>query len=358
MIRVLQAYPIMNNAGTENVIMNWYKNINREKVSFDFLVQSEGQLDNEIREMGGRIFYIKNSDNNQYKKHLSKFFSENKYDVVHTHTHKEMGLILECAKKNSIACRIAHSHNARTDLGNIYKFMKKIKSFSIKMNATDFLACSKEAGEWLFPYKNIDIKIVRNAIDIEKFKFDYKKRNKIRDELNIKENELLLGHVGRLAKEKNQEYILKIVSELSKRKEQIKLLLIGDGPLRIDLENKAKELGIRKSVIFLGNINNVSEVLNAIDIFVFPSMHEGLGMVAIESQMNGLKTILSKNVPQEAIINKELCRRLCVNNINDWIVEILNLRGSLKRKEAIELNENYDIKKMIKELEKIYLGDK
>jgi hypothetical protein len=169
----------MNNAGTEMVIMNLYRNINKNKVQFDFLVQKSGELDNDIQNMGGRVFYLPVENKRIYTHKLAIFFAEHKeYNIIHTHTHSEMGLVLKIASEAGIRIRIAHSHNARTDLLSIFSLYKRISSRKIEKYATNFFACSSNAAKWLYPTKYKQCQIVYNGIDISKFKYSVEKRKK------------------------------------------------------------------------------------------------------------------------------------------------------------------------------------
>lgn len=360
MIKVLQVYPSMNNAGTEMVIMNWYRNVDRNKIQFDFLVQNKGSLDEDILNMGGKIHYISNDNNKLYKKKLVKFFRENKeYNIIHTHTHSEMGLVLNAAKIAGVNCRIAHSHNCRSDANNLMKILKKIKSIPIKHNATHFFACSKEAGEWLFPFKNIDIEVIKNGIDLEKFKYNSNFRKEIRKELGIKEDEKVICHVGRFSEEKNHNFIIDVVSEVIKINKEIKVILVGVGPLENSIKQKVIDLGIVSNIIFLGNRNDVNKIMSASDLFLFPSLYEGLGIVLIEAQVNGLPCIVSDRVPDEADMKCNIYNSILLeNDMNIWI-EHINQYLSISNKERYNKvehvrNRGYDIKEVGKIIELFY----
>lgn len=355
MIRVLQVYPSMNNAGTEMVIMNWYRNIDRNKIQFDFLVQNKGSLDEDILNMGGKIHYISNDNNKLYKKKLVKFFRENKeYNIIHTHTHSEMGRVLNAAKIAGINCRVAHSHNCRSDANNLMKILKKIKSIPIKNNATHFFACSKEAGEWLFPFKNIDIEVIKNGIDLEKFKYNSNFRNEIRKELGIKEDEKVICHVGRFAEQKNHKLVVDICNEVIKTDKKIKVILVGNGPLEESIKEKVKDLDLSYNFIFLGNRTDVNKIMSAADLFLFPSLYEGLGIVLIEAQANGLTCIVSNGVPDEADMNIGLYNKLSIeDDILKWSQHIKHiLYNSINRDVDLNIvrNMGYDIKKISKNM--------
>ena len=359
MIRVLHVYPSMNNAGTEMVMMNWYRNIDKSKIQFDFLVQDSGELDEEIKSMGGRVYCIPKYSTKQYIKDLSEFFKKNNhYKILHTHTHADMGLVLNVAKKSNIICRIAHSHNSRSDIRGVLKLIKKVKSLPIKINATHFFACSEEAGEWLFPFKNINVNIIKNGIDLEKFKYSDQFRYEVRKELNIKSDDKVICHVGRFAKEKNHELIIDICNEIIKNDKRVKVILVGTGPLEQYIKDKVIKLDISENVLFLGNRNDVNKIMCASDLFLFPSIHEGLGIVLIEAQMNGLPCIVSERVPTEADMKINLYNKCGLDeNVTKWtklIEDILDDDISRNISKKSLQNKGYDIKEVSNRIYKWY----
>lgn len=349
MRRVLHVYPSMNNAGTEMVMMNLYKNIDRTNIQFDFLVQDKGELDDEIRKMGGNIYYIKNEGKVKYFNDIYRFLKNNiEYNIIHTHTHSEMGIVLKAAKKANVKCRIAHSHNSRSDVGKIIRFIKKIKSMPIKNNATHFFACSVDAGNWLFPYKNINLNILPNGISLNRFKYNQEDRLRIRDELKINDKEKVICHVGRFAKQKNHEKIIDIFNEVKKEKNNVKLILVGIGPLEEKIKQKVKLLNLDNDVIFLGNRNDVNEIMSASDLFLFPSLHEGLGIVLIEAQTSGMKCIVSSNVPDEAKLDDELFYKHYLDeSVSIWSKTIIRaMEEEIDRSKQLDKvrKKGYDIK--------------
>ena len=359
MIRVLQVYPQLNNAGTEMVIMNLYKNIEKNKVQFDFLVEKKGELDDIIRNMGGRIYYLKSPNKKLYYKALNSFFHEHKeYSIVHTHTHRNMGYVLKAAKKNGVTIRIAHSHNARVNLPKIVYLYKKITSRIIEKNATDFFACSSIAAKWLFPHKYSQAKIVYNAIELEKFYFQTSSRQKIRDELGLNENHKLICHVGRFAKQKNHNKIIDIANELLKNHDDTFFALVGEGPLLVEIKDKAKRLNIEDKIFFLGNRTDVNSIMSASDLFLFPSLHEGLGIVLIEAQTSGLDCITSEMVPSEADLKLGLfTKKKLSDNVLEWVNTIngklikKNNRNNFSKRAILS---NYDISKVATKVQKFY----
>ena len=354
MIRILQVYPQLNNAGTEMVMMNWYKNIDKNKVQFDFLVQKHGELDEIVESMGARVFVQPLT--NDYKNNLLSFFKEhNEYNTVHTHTHKEMGVALEMAKKAGIKNRIAHSHNSRTDLPAIFKIYKMITSRKTEANATYFMSCSKEAAKWQFPRKYHQCQIVNNAIDLEKFLFNEECRTAFRNQFNLYENDKVICHVGRFAEQKNHKRIIKIINEMMKNDEKLHAFLIGVGPLLEQIKSEAKYDRIH----FLGNRTDVPDIMCASDLFLFPSLYEGLGIVAVEAQASGLHCIASDNVPKAADIGNNLFHQLSLNDSDEKWIQTINKYivpvKDRKEKSLSSFNTDYNIKKIANQMENFYL---
>ena len=326
MVRVLQVYPQMNNAGTEKVIMNLYENIDTSKVQFDFLVEKEGDIDEVIRKMGGKMFYLYSENKKQYFNNLVSFFRQHpEYRIVHTHTHARMDTVLKAAKKCGIPCRIAHSHNARNDLPPYAAVIKGLTSIPMECRANYFFACSENAARWLFPHRTKECKILYNGIKLKNYVFNMEIRQAVRKKLQIHENEFVMIHVGRFAKQKNHEYLIKILEAYSKKfGGNWKTLLVGEGPLKDDVKRQLDEKGLSEQAIFMNNRTDVNELLSAADMFVFPSLHEGLGIVVVEAQTNGLPCIVSDAVPQEADMNIGLMHTLSLKKTPERWAEFIN----------------------------------
>ena len=281
-IRVLQVVTIMNRGGLETMLMNYYRKIDRSKIQFDFMTNrsERGDYDDEIEALGGRIYRmspIKPGNYRKYFKELDKFFNEHKeYKVVHSHINENSGFVLRAAKNAGISCRIAHSH--LSDLKLDYKYPFRIYARkNLKGNVTDYFACSRRAGEWLFEKKIINsgkITILNNAVDSHKFKINEIIRNKARKDLGI-ENKKVIGHIGRFNPQKNHKFLIDIFNEVYKKDKDTILLLIGDGYLKEKIQDKVKALGLENGVMFLGVRKDISELMQAMDLFLFPSQFEG-----------------------------------------------------------------------------------
>lgn len=304
-VRILHVLHSMDRGGAEAMIMNLFRNIDRTKVIFDFLLSEdkEGSMEAEIRALGGRIYKVPlmtMTNPFPYLKGLNTFFKNHhtEYRIVHSHTSSKSTFPLYYAKKYGIPVRIAHSHNNRS-LMNIDGFVRNILKYPLKKVANRYFACAKVPAEWLYGKsfcKHHDVKVIYNAIDTSQFRYDDSIRNNLRTVLGLSPDELVVGNVGRIAPQKNHDFILKVFVELLKSRQDkpTKLLLIGDGPLKADIERKIRDYNIEDNVILTGNVNNVHEYLQALDVLLFPSLFEGLPVVVVEAQCAGLLCVVSK----------------------------------------------------------------
>ena len=352
-MRVLQVFESLNVGGAQNFIMNIYRNIDRKKIQFDFLVHNEGFFDEEVIKMGGKIYYLKYISEigpYQYKKELQKFLEmHNEYKIIHSHVNKTSGVILNVAKKCNIPLRISHSHSTN-DSGNILVKIYKAYLKNILNKSANFkIACSKEAGEWL--YGDSEYIIIKNAIEIKKFKYDEIKRNALRKKMNIGSKDVVIGHVGRFSTVKNHEFLLKIFKEYLTKNSNSFLILIGDGELKQEIERMSETMGIRNKIKFLGNIENPSDYYNVMDIFIMPSLYEGIPLTLIEAQVNGIQILASDTISRECDISKTIM--FCsLDNVFEWVSKIKKYERKHNIKEIID--SGYDLKLQIELLQKIY----
>lgn len=364
-IRILHVLGGLNMGGIENLLINIYRNIDREKVQFDFLIHQDTKqlFEDEIVGLGGKIKRLPNIKKVgilNYIKLLKDFFCSNReYRIIHSHYNEISGIILFVATICKIKYKIAHSHIAYPNYSKkIHYFLFKILKILINSNATYKFACSKEAGEWLFNKEN-KFKVISNGIEVKKFIYKIEEDIKIRKELNCKKEDFNLVAIGRLTEQKNHIFMLKIMKKLNKIDNNIKLYLLGEG----ELENKLKEYVEKnniRNIYFLGVRKDTDKILNGMDLMLFPSLYEGLGIVAIEAQSNGLQVLASENVPKEADMNIGLFKSLDIIDSDIWVKEILELKGKIKRnqdeKQIKKIQEsNYNIITVTKELEKFYL---
>lgn len=359
-LRILHVVTKMDAAGIETFIMNIYRKIDREKVQFDFLTHrvEEGFYDEEIKKLGGIIYTVPNINpfhHSHYIKALDSFFCEHEYKIVHSHINTFSMYVLRSAKEQGVPIRIAHSHIASVPLD--YKFVfreycrKRINNYP-----THRFACSNQAGKWLF--QNQEFEVINNGIDIRNFYYQEYARYLKRKELGITD-EFLIGNIGRFTDQKNQLFLLDIFNELSKKDNKYKLLLIGKGKLKEKLIKKILKYGLEKQVIVLQDRDDVSELLNAMDLFLFPSKYEGLGIVAVEAATNGLPVVMSANLPEELNVTENIHRISLKKDISHWanvIEEIKETEIDRRDFNKESLERNYDSQKITNQLQEFYLS--
>lgn len=361
-IRIAQIMGKMNSGGVESFIMNYYRNIDRNKIQFDFIVDEDSILPqkDEIKKLGGKIIKIPRYQNIlKYICYLTKVLKKNNYKIVHSHLNALSVFPLFCAYIAGVPVRIAHSHSTSNKKEKFKDFIKTILKLFSKLFATDYCACTKHAAEWLFGKKKIeDVTIIPNRIDVKKFGFNESIRNKIRKELNIK-NKFVIGHVGRFMKQKNHEFLIEVFQKVHLENEDAVLILIGDGPLENKIKTKVKELGIENAVLFLDTKENVNDYMQAMDIFVFPSLYEGLGMVVVEAQCSGMQCIVSNEVPKDVELTNNVSF-LPLNSSEEWKNEILKCRKEISNRDNQEkqiIENGYDINSKENQLQKLYVKE-
>jgi glycosyltransferase involved in cell wall biosynthesis len=362
-IRILHVMVNMNRGGAETLIMNLYRNIDRSKLQFDFLTCKEGVFDAEIIEMGGLIHrspYVTEVGHAEYIKALDQFFvSHLEYKIVHSHMDKMSGFILRSAKKAGKPIRIAHSHNTSSEGGIAAKTYKWVAGKLILSNATHLLACSNKAAKWLFAGKDDKAKILKNGIEADRFVFSSEVRKQGREELKLSPDHFVVGHVGRFCHQKNHSFLVDIFAQLLKDKPEAVLVLVGDGPLRIEIERKVRDLNLQKNVRFLGIRSDIARLLQAFDVFVFPSWHEGLPVTLIEAQGAGLPCIISDVITQEVDMGIDLVDYLPLSDKLNWVKQIKSLisRNITRSIPAYSLsNKGYEIKNTAEWAEDYYLS--
>lgn len=357
MLRVLQVVTYMGRGGLETMLMNYYRNIDREKVQFDFLVHRDfiADYDAEIEQLGGKIYRLPrlNPFSKAYLSALNQFFKEHKeYSIVHSHLDCMSAVPLKYAKKNGVPVRIAHAHNSNQTKDKNYPLKLLFKRRIVKY-ATYLFACGEAAGKWMFGTDKI--RVINNAIDTQDYLYKEERRLDIRDKLNIKDDEKVIGHVGRFAVPKNHSFIIELFAEILKDDINYKLLLIGDGELRKDIEKKAKELGIYEKILFLGLREDVADLLQAMDVFCFPSLYEGLPVSIIEAQAAGLPCLISDKVPIACKITDLVTQISLDAEKKVWVEEIKKAVKCERRNMYKEICEaNYDIKENAKKLQRFY----
>lgn len=311
-VRVLHVVGRMDRGGIETMIMNLYRNIDREKVQFDFLAHygREAAYNDEIRAMGGRIYEMPALKDEkhvyywrifEYVAALHRFFKEHReYSIIHGHMTNTASIYMPIAKKYGVKTCIAHSHSSHGKagmLGVVTDFLQK----GISRHATDYFACSEEAAKWFYPQEILDsgkVRIIHNAIDVERFKYNPVIRVDKRRELGLNDG-LVIGCVGRFRKEKNQAHMVKVMKEVLGLQSDSILLFVGDGPCEKEVQKKCADEGIEGNVRFLGMRDDVAGLMQAMDVLVIPSFFEGFPVVGVEAMTSGLPVIASSNLTKE-----------------------------------------------------------
>ena len=358
-IRVAQIMGKWVGGGVEAVVMNYYRHIDRDKIQFDFICDDDSTRipTEEIEKLGGKVILIPPYQKVfKYHKTLKKVLQEGQYTIVHSHINALSVFSLWAAKSAGVPVRIAHSHSTSNKKEWKKTLLKNILRPFSKVFATDYFCCSELAGRWLFGNKTYDqgkVYLLNNAIDVDKFKYDEKIRKEKRKELNIKDNQLVIGHIGRFVQQKNHEFLIDIFNEIYKQDKNAILLLIGEGPLKEEIQNKVNELGLDKNVQFLGQRDDANELYQAMDLFLFPSLYEGLGMVLIEAQCAGLPCVASTEVPEIAKISDKVIFEDLKENLKIWAgicLKFLNGKSIRKSSEKSLDIQNYNIKNEAKKL--------
>lgn len=352
MKKVLHVLGNLGSGGAEMFVMNIYRNIDRNTIQFDFLVRQKyiGPLFKEIEELGGNIIvlpdYRKRIISNQI---ALKYFMKKHHDeycAIHVHANSLVYVYpLYLAYKYNIPIRIIHSHSTK----GLCEPLHNLNVNRIDKWITQRIACSMQAGQYMFHEKKF--RIIRNGINLDLFRYDEEKRFAVRKKLGV-ENNTIIGHVGRFTHPKNHTFIIEIFEEYQKKDSSSILLLIGEGEESEKIKDLVRQKHLLNKVIFTGPVNNVHEYLSAMDIFLFPSLWEGLGIVLIEAQQNGLRCLVSENVPETADMG--LCCFLSLNEDRSvWaqrIKEILSLKRGEPDRKILE----YDIKLVSQDLQNLY----
>ena len=363
-IRILQVIGIMNRGGAEAMIMNLYRHIDREKIQFDFVEHTteKAAFDEEIISMGGKIYHCPKytvTNHFQYCQWWNNFFLEHasEYSVVHGHIGSTAAIYLKIAK-NYRMYTIAHSHNTKGKIG-IKNLLYRCMSYPTRFISDYFFACSKQACIDRYGKKvsrdNSKHKILNNAIDTKTYKYDTKTRNECRKEF-VLDNEIVIGHVGRFVIEKNHEFLVEVFRKILNNNKNVKLLLVGDGPLKKEVLQQVKTVGIQDNVIFAGIRSDVNRVLQRMDVFVMPSLFEGLPVSLVEAQATGLPCVISDTIPEDCHITDLVSTLKLQDSTELWAEHILSRVKEIRKDYSPEIQKaGFDITETSKWLEEFYI---
>ena len=364
MLRVLHSVSNMARAGIETMLMNYYREIDRDQIQFDFLANkpTPGEYDEEIRSMGGRVFVSPGLNPlhfPRYKRYVADLLhGDPSIRIVHAHNEAMGYYALQSAKDAGLRVRIAHAHN--TQIIRDYKYpLKLICKQLLPGAATDYWSCGRDAGIYYYGEKrwNKSGFILHNAIDVSRFGFRKEARERLR-RLHDLEECFVIGHVGRFNVQKNHSRLLEIFRETVKAVPEARLVLIGTGELEQSVKEKARAIGIQDKTLFLGQMGDVSEWYQAMDCFVLPSLFEGLPVVGIEAQAAGLPCIFSDQVTDEVLLSPQARRVSLQANDAQWAGEIVASRSSETdriRGVNIVRQAGYDIRTEAQKLQEVYL---
>ena len=358
MVRVLHIVTNMDRGGLETMLMNYYRHIDRSKVQFDFIEHrmERAAYDDEIENLGGRIYRLPrlNPLSVHYYRALDRFFKKHpEYTIVHSHLDCMSAYPLHAAKKAGVPVRIAHAHSTYQDRDWKW-FFKSLSKKWIRCFATDMFACSKGAGKWMFG--TVSVNVLPNAIDVSKYVFDPTIREEIRKELNLEEA-FVVGHVGRFSTVKNHMFLLDVFKAMGLSCPKARLILVGDGEGRKAIEQRVLALGIRDKVIFTGIRPDVNRLMQAMDVFVFPSLYEGLGIVVIEAQASGLPCVISDTIPEEAYLTDLVVRESLSSTPDMWAERILSVRSTPRTDRHKEIAAHgFDINTEAVKLQEFYIN--
>lgn len=348
----------MDRAGLENMLMNYYRNIDRTEIQYDFLTHREekGAYEDEIINMGGKVYHAPRLYPQNYLAYfrwMKEFFKKHpEYKIVHSHIDAMSFFPLLAAKKAGIPVRIAHSHSSKLDKD----FKLPIKYFALKRIpsvANVYCSCGEKAGQFMFG--NRKFLVIHNAIDLQKFSYNEAMRISKRHELHIQQDCFVIGHVGRYCYIKNQLFLIDVFSEILRKNQNSMLLLVGNGPDEAKIKLKIDTLGISDKVKLLKNRDDVNDLYQVMDVFVMPSLFEGLPVVGVEAQANGLPCILSNQISNEVILSN--CVRMLDLNagISAWknMIMSANSKRSFDSINQLEAN-GYNVVLESKKLSEFY----
>lgn len=362
-VRVLHVLNSMESGGIESFIMNVYRNIDREKIQFDFLLfeKTDSCLEKEIISLGGHLFFVPSRRKSIIRniKAIDSFFKKNSYKIVHMHVSCLSYITpLVCAKKNKVPVRIIHSHSSVAPGNKIHFYLHLINKKRICSVATHFFACSDKAQEWLFKGSKAFEKslIVKNGIDCAQFRFDNNLRSIYRKKLNLSDKKTII-HVGRFAPEKNHQFLIQVFKKFHSQNPQSHLLLVGNGIEFLKVKQLVNDEGLADCVSMLGLRNDVAELLHAADMYVLPSLYEGFPVALIEAQATGIPCLYSNTITASAKILPN-CKQIPIFNGPDVWASALSDNAIWKREErgnSTIIEAGYSIKDVAVSLAQVYL---
>lgn len=381
-IKVLVLITVMDRAGAETIMMNYLKNIDREKIQMDFMINRQGKADyeSEIKKLGSKIYYIspiKPGSIIKYKKEFRQFLQKHpEYTIIHSNLEERSCFPLKIAKEMGIKTRIVHAHSVPKKQG-IKQLQRIWCKKQLKGTYTHMFACSEGPARWLFgknvqcitmedAVKNVaknSVIIMRNAVDTEKFVYRENIRKQQRKNLKVSDDTLVVGHIGRLVPEKNQLKLIEIFGNVNNQRPDSRLLLIGGGKSKREqkykkqVQKKIKEYGLESKVRWLGVRDDIDKLLHAIDVLVMPSTSEGFPVTLVEAQALGTREVVSDVIDYKVNVTEELQYQALDGDVEDWANKIISFsHTTLDREKMHQMvkDKGFDIKDNAKQLEAFY----
>ncbi len=353
MTRMLHIVGSMSPSGIGNFIMNVYRNIDRSKVQFDFIVHEHRDVsfDEEIQALGGRLFYVARKSVSPARnfREIYQVVKRGRYQIVFRHTDiSTVALDLLAAWLGGAKVRIAHSHSTSTSNVRMHKLFQPM----LNLLCTRRFACSRQAGAWLYgdrPYE-----VIINAINLKEFAYNEVIRKRMRKQEGL-ENCLVIGHIGNLLPVKNHLFMLEVMAEVVKRCPDARMVFVGDGVMREEIEKKRTVLGLKEYVILAGVRTDTAALLQAMDLFLFPSKYEGLPIALVEAQCSGLPCLVSEAIGQETMVTPSVHKLPLSAPPSDWADEIVRLTGEKRTAPDYSLftEKGFDIRQMVKGYEEM-----
>lgn len=360
-IRVLHVLGGLNYGGAETFILNVYSNCDRNCIQFDALVRdSENLQEKRWNELEGKLYKTAPFPKSIFKNFFQtrRFLKDNanNYDVIHIHANALIYVLpIILAKKYGWKKIILHSHNTKSKASSIIHAINRVL-FLKKVDVC--LACGDDAGKWMFGNRKFEV--VNNGINVDRYIYDCSVAISKKEEFGFSEKDFIVGNVGRFSKQKNHTFLLDVFEEILKQKPSAKLLLVGEGELKEKIQETIERKRIRESVVILSNRNDVPELLQAMDVFVFPSLYEGLSIALVEAQASGLPCVVSNSIDEKSIMASNVIALSLEESRLRWADAILQFENynNFNRNNTISTisNNGYDIKKTVLQLQKIYMS--
>lgn len=362
--RILQVIGGLDNGGSQAMILNIYRKIDREKVQFDFIVDHPDEMyfASEVKALGGKIHIMPTFTGFNLQEILKAwndfFITHPEYKIIHAHVRSYASIFLSIAKKHGLVT-ISHSHSTSSGKG-LKAVVKNILQIRLRYVADYMMSCSYHAGEWLFGKKAADSErhfVINNAVDVPKYVYSKARSDEQREKWGIPDDAFVVGHVGRFCEVKNHSFIVDVFAEVLKKEQNAFLLLVGDGETLEMTKQKAKELCVIDRIVFTGQSEDVPELLCAMDVLMFPSLYEGLPVTLIEAQGTDLPCVVSDTVDEKSNIGGDFVRLPLEDSAEKWAIAVINAKKEQRcDKTELIVKNGYDISQTSEWIKEFYLS--